>query len=79
MARFRSVGCFVFGPVKYRAGTIFVSDAGSALAGDVVPPGGLDSSKLSPNLVPIDGGGTTMMNASRFVGVPPSTVVDRRS
>jgi hypothetical protein len=74
MARFQSVGCFVIGSVKYRAGTIFASDAGSAIGTDVVWPGGLDSSKMSPALVPLDGTATTMKGASRFANTPVATI-----
>ena len=74
MARFRSVGCFVFGSVKYRAGTVFASDSGSALAGDVVPPGGLTSAQMSPAFVPLDGTASTMMAGSRFANTPTTTI-----
>ena len=69
MARFRATGATVHGSVKYKAGTIFADTVGNALAGDVVWPGGLTSAQMSPNLVPLDAGATTMMNGSRFSGV----------
>jgi hypothetical protein len=68
MARFRATGAFVIGDKKYPAGTVFADAAGSALAGDVVWLGGLNSSKLSPGLVPLDAGAQAMMAASRFAG-----------
>jgi hypothetical protein len=72
MARFRATGATVHGAVKYKAGTVFADTVGNALAGDVVwPGGGLDTSKMSPNLVPLDGAATTMMGNSRFAGVTP--------
>lgn len=74
MARFRSVGCFVIGARKYKAGQTFADSAGNALAGDEVWPGGLTSAQMSPALVPLDGAATTMMNGSRFVGVAAPTI-----
>jgi hypothetical protein len=74
IARFRSVGCFIIGARKYPAGTTFADTVGNAIGNDVVWPGGLDSSKMSPALVPLDGGATTMMNGSRFSGVATRTI-----
>lgn len=72
MARFRSTGSMVWGAVKYKAGTVFADTVGSALPGDVVPEGGLDTTKMSPWLVPLDSGATSMMAASRFAFVTPN-------
>jgi hypothetical protein len=71
MARFRATGAVVIGSVKYRAGQVFADTVGNALAGDVVWPGGLDTGKMSPNFVPLDGTATIMMANSRFAGVVP--------
>ena len=53
MARFRATGAFVFGDRKYPAGTVFADAAGSAQAGDVVWPGGLNSGKMRPGVAPV--------------------------
>lgn len=66
MARFRSVGAIVIGDRKYRPGQVFVDTVGSALAGDVVWPGGLDRWNVGPNLSPIDAGARAIIAASRF-------------
>jgi hypothetical protein len=70
MARFRCTGAVVMGAVKYPAGTIFVDARGEAQPGDVWWEG-LDASKLSPNLVPLDALAVQMMGMSRFAGEPP--------
>jgi hypothetical protein len=74
MARFRSVGCFVIGARKFKAGTIFADTVGNALAGDEVWPGGLTSAQMSPSLVPLDGTASTMMAGSRFANTPTTTI-----
>lgn len=68
MARFGSTVAFVVGGRKYKAGQTYADTAGSALAGDVVWVG-LDSTKMSPGLIPLDAGATTMKNASVFSGI----------
>jgi hypothetical protein len=70
MARFRATGAVVIGAVKYEAGTTFADAAGSVQPGDVLWLG-LDKTKMSPNLVPLDAGAQSIMNASRFAGEPP--------
>lgn len=71
MARFRATGAVVIGSVKYRAGQTFADALGSVLPGDVLWPGGLDSSKMSPNLIPLDAGAVAIMAASRFANDVP--------
>lgn len=74
MARFRATGAVVIGSVKYKAGTVFADTVGSALAGDVVWPGGLNSTKMSPNLVPLDAAATSMVAGSRFANTQAITI-----
>jgi hypothetical protein len=68
MARFGSTVAFVVDGRKYKAGTTYADTAGNALAGDVVWVG-MSSSTMSPGLIPLDGGATTMKNASPHAGI----------
>lgn len=71
MARFRATGAVIIADREYRAGQTFADGPGSVLPGDILWPGGLDSSKMSPNLVPLDAGAIGMMAASRFANEVP--------
>jgi hypothetical protein len=70
MARFRSTGAVVIGDKKHPAGTVFADAPGSMLAGDILWPGGLNSSNVGPNLSPLDAGARSIMAASRFANEP---------
>jgi hypothetical protein len=67
MARFGSTVAFVVAGRKYKAGQTYADTVGSALVGDVVWVG-LDSTKMSPGLIPLDAGATSMIAGSRFAG-----------
>jgi hypothetical protein len=68
MARFGSTVAFVIGDRKYRAGQTYADTGASALPGDVVWVG-LNSTKLSPGLIPLDAGAVSMKAASVFAGI----------
>jgi hypothetical protein len=68
MARFQSTAAFVVAGRRYKAGIIYADTVGSALAGDVVWVG-LDSTKMSPGLIPLDAGAASMKAASVFSGI----------
>jgi hypothetical protein len=70
VARFRANSSFVIGAVKYKCGTVFADAPGSLQPGDILWLG-LDKTKMSPALVPLDDGAQAIMGASRFAGVPP--------
>lgn len=68
MARFGSTVAFVVGGKKYKAGQTYADTVGNALAGDVVWVG-MSSNTMSPGLIPIDAGATSMKGASTFAGI----------
>jgi hypothetical protein len=68
MARFGSTTAFVVAGKRYKAGTTYADTLGNAIAGDVVWAG-MSSSTMSPGLIPLDGGATTMKNASPHAGI----------
>jgi hypothetical protein len=68
MARFGSTVAFFIGHRKYRAGQTYADTKANAQVGDVVWTG-LDSTKMSPGLIPLDAGATAMMAGSRFANV----------
>jgi hypothetical protein len=61
MARWRSLGAFVIGNRKYRAGQTYADTAVNALAGDVVYAQFGTSAGLSPLLVPLDSSAIALM------------------
>jgi hypothetical protein len=71
MARFISTSAFTVptggAHVKYKAGTTYADTQGNAVAGDVVWIG-MSSGSMSPGLIPLDAGATTMKNASPSAG-----------
>jgi hypothetical protein len=67
MARFGSTVAFVVGGKRHKAGTTYADTAASALPGDVVWVG-MSSATMSPGLVPLDGGATSMKAGSIYVG-----------
>jgi hypothetical protein len=68
MARFRSTAAFVVAGRRYKAGQTYADAPGSVQAGDVLWVG-LDSSKMSPALIPLDAGAVSMKAASVFSGI----------
>jgi hypothetical protein len=70
MARWRSLGAFVIGNRKYRAGQTYADTAVNALAGDVVYAAFGTSSGISPLLVPLDSSAIALMGASVFANSP---------
>ncbi|HEX4500626.1 MAG TPA: hypothetical protein VH187_05550 [Scandinavium sp.] len=70
MARFGSTQAFQVNNKKYKAGQTYADTTGNALAGDVVWATVGTSAGMSPGLVPLDAGATTIMNASRFASTP---------
>jgi hypothetical protein len=69
MARFRCNQAVHFGSTRIQAGKTIADTQANAQVGDVVFPG-LSSQSLPPGCVPLDGGGTTMKNASPLVNEP---------
>jgi hypothetical protein len=70
MARFGSTVAFVVNGRKYKAGQTYADTVGSAVGNDVVWVG-LDSTRMSPGLIPLDAGATSMIAGSRFAGTTP--------
>jgi hypothetical protein len=71
MARFGSTQAFALdGHRRYKAGQTYADTVPNAIAGDVVWPAVGSAAGMSPGLVPLDASATTIMNASRFGGVP---------
>lgn len=68
MARFGSTQAFVVGGRKYKAGQTYADTSASAIAGDVVWVG-MSSATMSPGLIPLDAGATSMKGASTFAGI----------
>jgi hypothetical protein len=79
MARFSLTGCHVFpGGVTKKAGTNIADSVANALAGDYVVSG-LNSSTVTPSMVPLDGAATTMKAASLAANTPAPAISGRAS
>jgi hypothetical protein len=67
MARFGSTVAFVVQGKRYKAGQTYADAAVNALPGDVIWVG-MSSASMSPGLVPLDAGATTMKGSSVYAG-----------
>jgi hypothetical protein len=74
MARFRLHEAHFFGSVRLRAGVAIADTQGNALPGDIVVTT-LNSNTVTPNMLPLDAGGTAMRNASRYANVGVSATI----
>lgn len=73
MARFRLTRAFYLDNRRLKAGAFIADSNANAVAGDVVWTG-LSSLTVSHAMVAVDAAGQTMLNASRFVGVPSPSI-----
>jgi hypothetical protein len=69
MARFQLTQAMTVGHARLRAGRT-ICDGTACSAGDFVWTG-LNANTVSPGMVPLDAGATTLKNASKFAGVSP--------
>jgi hypothetical protein len=68
MARFGSTAAFVVDGIRRKAGTTYADTQPNMQPGDVLWVG-LNSSKMSPSLIPLDAAATSMKASSVFSGI----------
>jgi hypothetical protein len=68
MARFQSTAAFVVDGIRRKAGQTYADTPPNMQAGDVLWVG-LNSSKMSPALIPLDAAAVSMKAASVFNGI----------
>jgi hypothetical protein len=79
MARFVLTGCHVTGGgATLKAGRTIADSVANAVGNDYVVAG-LTSATVTPDMVPLDGAGTTMKNASPSASAPQRAITGRGS